>query len=245
MKILELKNLSLTLDGRKVLDELNMAFLKGKTYTIVGPNGAGKSTFAYTIMGLTGYKNIDGDIIFEGKSIKNEGISERAKKGITLGWQEPAKYEGLSVKKFIMVSAKEKSAETAKQVLRKVGLNPDDYLNRALDKTLSGGERKKIELASILAMRPKLAIFDEIDSGIDISSFEKIFESIELLKSYGAAVILITHNLEMIKWAEHSFLICGGKLVEEGDADKIYPYFGKECFTCSHKNIPKPTQNEI
>lgn len=239
MKILELKNLSLTLDGKKILDELDMSFLKGKIYAVVGPNGAGKSTFAYTIMGLANYKNTSGDIVFEGKSIKNESISKRAKRGITLGWQEPAKYEGLTVKKFIMVSAKEKNIETAKRVLEKVGLNPNDYLNRALDKTLSGGERKKIELASILAMKPKLAIFDEIDSGIDISSFGKILESMKLLKSYGAAVILITHNLEIIKWAEHSFLICGGKLIEEGSADKIYPYFGKECFVCSHKNIPK------
>jgi len=238
MGILELNNLKLALNGRNILNGLDMEFWEGHVHAVVGPNGAGKSTLAYTIMGLEGYRNIEGDIIFEGNSIKKMGIAERAKKGITLGWQEPARYEGLTVKQFIMASSAEKSIEAVEDALRKVGLNPEEYMSRAVDKTLSGGERKKVELASILAMKPKFVMLDEPDSGIDVSSLEKIFEGIKLLKSYGSTIVLITHSLAVMKQAEHAFLMCGGKLVEKGGIDKIKPYFEKECLPCEHKNLP-------
>jgi len=238
MGILELNNLKLALNGRNILNGLDMEFWEGHVHAVVGPNGAGKSTLAYTIMGLEGYRNIEGDIIFEGNSIKKMGIAERAKRGITLGWQEPARYEGLTVKQFIMASSAEKSIEAVKDALRKVGLNPEEYMSRAVDKTLSGGERKKVELASILAMKPKFVMLDEPDSGIDVSSLEKIFEGIKLLKSYGSTIVLITHSLAVMKQAEHAFLMCGGKLVEKGGIDKIKPYFEKECLPCEHKNLP-------
>jgi len=238
MGILELKNLSLVINGRKILNDLSMDFQEGHVHAVIGPNGAGKSTLAYTIMGLEGYRNIEGDIIFEGESIKGMGIAERAKKGITLGWQEPARYEGLTVKKFIMASSKEKGIDEVKDALIKVGLNPGEYINRAVDKTLSGGERKKVELASILAMKPKFVMLDEPDSGIDVASLEKIFDGIRLLKSYGSTIILITHSLAVMKQAEHAFLMCGGRLVEKGSIDKIEPYFEKECLPCEHKNLP-------
>lgn len=239
MGILETKNLTLNLNGRKLLDNISINFWKGHIHAIVGPNGAGKSTLAYTIMGLDGYRGIDGDIIFERESIKNMSIFERARKGITLAWQEPARYEGLSIKKFIIASAKEKGISEVRDALMKVGLNPNEYMDRALDKTLSGGERKKIELASILSMKPKFVMLDEPDSGIDVASLEKIFDGIRLLKNYGSTVVLITHSLTVMRQAEHGFLICGGKLVEKGGIDKIYPYFEKECLPCEHKNIPE------
>lgn len=238
MGILELNNLKLALNGRNILNGLDMEFWEGHVHAVVGPNGAGKSTLAYTIMGLEGYRNIEGDIIFEGNSIKKMGIAERAKRGITLGWQEPARYEGLTVKQFIMASSAEKSIEAVEDALGKVGLNPEEYMSRAVDKTLSGGERKKVELASILAMKPKFVMLDEPDSGIDVSSLEKIFEGIKLLKSYGSTIVLITHSLAVMKQAEHAFLMCGGKLVEKGGIDKIKPYFEKECLPCEHKNLP-------
>ena len=238
MGVLETRNLSLKLNGKTILDKLNIDFWKGHVHAVVGPNGAGKSTLAYTIMGLDGYRNIEGDIFFNGVSLKNKGVAERAKMGITLGWQEPARYEGLTVKQFIIASAKEKKVETVEEVLSKVGLNPEEYINRAVDKTLSGGERKKIELASILAMQPSFVMLDEPDSGIDVASLEKIFEGIKLLKNYGATVVLITHSLTVMKQAEHAFLLCGGKIVEKGSISKIEPYFEKECLPCEHKNIP-------
>lgn len=235
--ILKLKNLSLTINGKRILNNISIDFWKNHIHAVVGPNGAGKSTMAYTIMGLNGYRNIEGDIIFEGESIKNLGIDERARKGITLAWQEPARYEGLSVEKFIIASAKEKSKRMVKEVLSKVGLG-EEYMKRAIDKTLSGGERKKIELASILAMKPKLVMLDEPDSGIDIASLEKIFDAIKLLKEEGTTVILITHSLAVLRQAEHAFLMCNGSVIDKGGVDKIAQYFENKCLPCDHKNLP-------
>ena len=189
-------------------------------------------------MGLDGYRDIEGEILFEDKSIKHLDVSSRARMGITLGWQEPARYEGLTVKKFILSSAKEKNLEVVVDSLRKVGLTPEEYMDRALDKTLSGGERKKIELASILAMKPRFVMLDEPDSGIDVSSLKKIFDGIKILREYGATILLITHSLEVMKQAEYAFLICGGKLVDEGGIEEIQPYFERECLPCDHKNLP-------
>jgi len=235
MEILELRNVSLKLNGKWILKELNATFQEGHVHAVVGPNGAGKSTLAYTIMGLEGYKNIEGDIMFDGESIKGLSITERARKGITLAWQEPARYEGLSVRKFLMASAGEKV--DVGDILQKVGLS-EDYAERAVDKTLSGGERKKIELASILAMKPKLVMLDEPDSGIDISSLEKIFEAIKMLKENGTTVILITHSLAVLKQAEHAFLMCNGVIVDKGSVEKIIPFFEGKCMPCRHKNMP-------
>ncbi len=235
MEILELRNVSLKLNGKWILKELNATFQEGHVHAVVGPNGAGKSTLAYTIMGLEGYKNIEGDIMFDGESIKGLSITERARKGITLAWQEPARYEGLSVRKFLMASAGGKV--DVGDILQKVGLS-EDYAERAVDKTLSGGERKKIELASILAMKPKLVMLDEPDSGIDISSLEKIFEAIKMLKENGTTVILITHSLAVLKQAEHAFLMCNGVIVDKGSVEKIIPFFEGKCMPCRHKNMP-------
>ena len=104
MGLLEIKNLTLELNGKKILDDLSADFWEGHIHAVVGPNGAGKSTLASTIMGLTGYRNFTGDMVFAGQSLRDKGIDERARLGITLGWQEPARYEGLKLKDFIRAS---------------------------------------------------------------------------------------------------------------------------------------------
>jgi len=239
MGTLEIKNLSLTLNGKRILDNVNIDFWGGHVHAIVGPNGAGKSTLASAIMGLEGYRDIEGEILLDGKSIKNLGIDERARRGITLAWQEPARYEGLTVKNFLRAPAKDKSDGSIRSVLSMVDLDPDEYLKRAVDKTLSGGERKKIELASILATRPKVVMLDEPDSGIDVASLERIFDAIKLLKSQDSTVILITHSLAVLKQAEHAFLMCAGKIMEKGRAEKLSRYFKDKCIPCDHKNVPE------
>jgi len=241
MGILELKDVSLKMNGKWILNGLNVSFQKGHVHAVVGPNGAGKSTLAYTIMGLEGYRNITGDIIFERESIKNMDVTERAKRGITLAWQEPARYEGLSMRKFLMASGKKVDVE---DILEKVGLDAREYANRAVDKTLSGGERKKIELASILAMKPKLVMLDEPDSGIDVASLEKIFEAIKMLKEDGTTVILITHSPAVLKQAEHAFLMCNGMMIDKGKVEKIIPFFEGKCMPCRHKNMPDLNEKE-
>jgi len=225
MGMLEIRNLSLSLNGHEILSELNLDLWEGYVHAVVGPNGAGKSTLAFTIMGLEGYRGFSGEIVFDGRSLHELSIDERARLGITLGWQEPARYEGLTVGKFVQVGSKEHNPEVTAELLAKVGLPPGRYMQRAVDKTLSGGERKKVELASLVAMKPRLVMLDEPDSGIDIESLRRIREAIGLLKEQGATVLLITHSLEVLSWAEHAFLLCCGRVVDKGNVDKIAGYF--------------------
>ncbi|MFO8133868.1 MAG: ABC transporter ATP-binding protein [Thermoplasmatota archaeon] len=238
MAILEIDNVTLAIEDKKILDGLSLDLWEGHVHAVVGPNGAGKSTLAFTIMGLEGYRDIEGDIRYDGESITSLAVDERARRGITLAWQEPARYEGLSVASFIRAGASDADSDTISEVLEQVGLAPDDYMDRAVDETLSGGERKKLELASILAMRPRLVMLDEPDSGIDVASLEKIFEGIDLLRGYGATVVLITHSMTVMQQAEHGFLLCGGQLVDKGRMETLLPYFEQECIPCGHKNVP-------
>jgi len=236
MGVLALENLRLKLGGKPILDGLSIDFWEGHVHAVVGPNGAGKSTLASVIMGLGGYTDIEGDIIFQDESIRDLSVDERAQKGITLAWQEPARFEGLPIRDFIRASARDKRDDIIRLALQSVGLNPDEYIDRAVDKTLSGGERKKVELASILVMKPKVALLDEPDSGIDIESIERIFEAVRLLKDGGTTVILITHSLAVLDQAEHAFLLCHGKLVDKGSAKKMKRYFEDNCLACDHKD---------
>ncbi len=238
MSLLVLENLRLSLGGKPILNNVSIDFWDGHVHAVVGPNGAGKSTLAATIVGLSGYTEIEGDIKFEGHSIRELGIDQRARKGITLAWQEPARFEGLRIADFIKASAHGNGVDVD-AILTQVGLNPDNYRKRAVDKTLSGGERKKVELASILAMKPKVALLDEPDSGIDIESIERIFDAVRLLKEQGTTVILITHSLAVLNQADHAFLMCHGQVVDKGTVGKIRHYFEDKCIPCDHKNVPE------
>ena len=245
MGILEVQNLTLTLDGQRILNNLSVDFWEGHIHAVVGPNGAGKSTFAYTLMGLNRYREFEGDILFQGESLKSLGVDERARRGITLGWQEPARFEGLSVELFIKAAAKDKSRESVYRWLEMMGLDPTTYARRAVDKTLSGGERKKVEMASILAAEPSFVIFDEPDSGIDVASLDNIFTALRLLKQQGATVALITHSMTVLNQAEHAFLLCGGKIVDKGSVEKISYYFKDNCLPCNHENRPVELMQEV
>jgi len=145
--LLELEDLTLTLGGRTLLDRVSLDVREGELHVLLGANGAGKSTLAYAIMGCAGYAPSAGRIRFAGSNIVDLPIHERARRGLALAWQEPVRFEGLSVADFLGIGAIEGNAA---RCLREVGLAPDDYLSRPLDKTLSGGERKRIELAAML-----------------------------------------------------------------------------------------------
>ena len=244
MGILEVKELTLKLNGKNILDNLTIDFWEGHIHAVVGPNGAGKSTFAYTVMGLNGYRHFHGDILFHGESLKQVRIDERARRGITLGWQEPARFEGISVETFLKASAKNTTQEYIEYILETVGLPPEVYAKRAVDKTLSGGERKKVEVASILATEPTFVMLDEPDSGIDVASLENIFSALSILKERGATVVLITHSLTVLNQADHAFLLCGGKLVDQGSVEKIRAYFENKCLPCNHENFPDQIEQE-
>ncbi|MBS3821068.1 MAG: ATP-binding cassette domain-containing protein [Bacteroidetes bacterium] len=236
--LLSIEDLCYAPGGTTILDGLSLDLWGGYTHAICGPNGAGKSTLAYTIMGLGAYRDVTGEIRLDGESIVDEPIDERARRGITLGWQEPARFEGLSIEQFILAGARGRDVDV-EDVMQKAGLSPLRYNGRAVDKTLSGGERKKVELASLLAMQPRLVILDEPDSGIDVDSLKRIREAIDILKrDGGSTVLLITHSDEVLSWAEHAFLMCCGKIVDKGVVDRIQPYFENRCIPCRHKNRP-------
>jgi Fe-S cluster assembly ATP-binding protein len=246
MGLLTLQDVKLTLNETQVLKGVSMDIWEGHVHAVVGPNGAGKSTLASVIMGLSGYTDIAGDIVFQGSSIRNKPVWERAQAGITLGWQEPARFEGISIKTFLYLSAahENKSDEAVADTLSRVGLDPEAYMTRIADKSLSGGERKKLELASILIMNPRLVILDEPDSGIDVESLNRIFDAVALFKKNGTTTILITHSATVLHHAEHAFLMCNGKIIDKGVTKKIEPYFENNCLPCEHPNAPITNESD-
>lgn len=242
MGILELDQVSLDLDGNRILNNLSLDIWEGHVHAVVGPNGAGKSTLAMTVMGLAGYEHHRGDIRFQGESIKGLSVSERAGRGITLAWQEPARFEGVGVSAFVAAGKPGAKSEEIDAALELVGLSPLRYRSRKVDKTLSGGERKRIELASIAIMKPKLVLMDEPDSGVDIEAVNFIFSVIRKLKDQGSTVLLITHSAEVLKQADHGFLLCHGHLMDKGPAKEMQAYFSGKCIPCTHRNAPEQSE---
>ncbi len=240
--LLELRDVTLELGGETIIDQVSLELWSGYIHAIVGPNGAGKSSLANTIMGLSGYRDHQGEILLEGEPISTLSVDERARRGLTMAWQEPARFEGLTVPAFISAGATDPSPNRQRWALELVGLDPDQYLRRAVDRTLSGGERKRIELASILLMKPKLVLLDEPDSGIDVDALNRIFESIGHLRDRGTTVLLITHSQAVLSQADHAFLMCCGRIMEKGRTRTIEEYFGERCMPCDHKNQPTPEE---
>ncbi len=238
MGILEAHGLTLEAGGKKILDDLSIDFWEGHIHALCGPNGAGKSTLAHTIMGLPGYERVRGEILFEGRPLRGLSVDARARLGITLAWQEPARYEGLTVRRFISAGRRDATEADLEHALHQVGLDPAVTLGRAVDKTLSGGERKRIELASILLLRPRFVLLDEPDSGIDVEALQRIFEAVRALKAAGATVVMITHSLTVLRQAEHAFLMCSGRLIDKGGVERIAGYFEGKCLPCGHINQP-------
>ncbi len=219
--MLKVENLRLVREGKEILKNVNFEIAQNEIHLVLGINGSGKTTLAQAIMGIY---PCEGRIIFEGKDITNLSVWERARRGITLAFQEPARFEGLLVKDYLMVSAKTKSMSKLEEIIKMVGL-PRSILFREVGENLSGGERKRIELASVLLMEPKLAILDEPDSGIDMLSFRLISEVIKRMKGMGTSVMLITHSEEMIDIADRATILCSGKVVASGEREEIKKLF--------------------
>lgn len=234
--MLQIENLKLILGGNPVIDDLSLNVERGEIQAVLGVNGTGKTTLAYIIMGVN-YLPDDGKIIFEGEDITKSPISQRAKMGITLAWQEPARFEGLSIREYLGLGNRLK-IEEIEDYLWAVGLPPSQFLNRAVDASLSGGERKRVELASVLAMKPKLAILDEVDSGIDVVSLPHIVNGIVKMKSLGSSVLLITHNEDTVQIADKVSVMCAGKIFKTGAPKEMCQWFKQNCQVCGHINVP-------
>jgi len=230
MPLLEIKNITYTAGDKKILDEFSLSIESSEVHALLGTNGTGKSTLAYVIMGCEGYKPASGEILFNGKTIDELKIHERAQLGITMAWQEPVRFEGINVKNYLTLKSKENDSA---RYLEMVGLHPELYLHRMVDKSLSGGERKRIELASILALHPKLALLDEPDSGIDMLSTQDIINVINVFKKNGSSVLLITHREEISLIADNASQMCRGKIVCSGNPEKVAEYYkSRKCLVC-------------
>lgn len=216
--------------GRKILDRVSISVAAGEVHALLGTNGTGKSTLAYVIIGCEGYKPTSGDILFEGRAIGELKIHERARLGITMAWQEPVRFEGISVREYLTLRNRELDPS---RFLELVGLQPELYLERMVDKSLSGGERKRIELASLLSLNPRLAILDEPDSGIDMLSIGDIINVIDAFRENGASILLITHREEVARIADRASLMCGGKIVYSGPPEIVTEYYkSRRCVVC-------------
>jgi len=230
--LLCVENLHLRREDRLILRGVNLRVASGQVYGLLGRNGSGKSTLAYTLMGCAGYVPQQGCILFAGQDITSLPINKRAQLGLTLAWQEPARFEGLKVRDYLALGMQGPSRRRMEEALEAVALSPSAYLDRPVDETLSGGERKRIELAAVYAMRPRLAILDEPDSGIDVLSLDDIAQLIRRMAAEGTTVLLITHRDEMVPVADAAALMCEGEIVRVGDPDDVRRYYARRCRPC-------------
>ena len=235
--MLELKNISFQVKDEtgslEIIDKVCLTVKDGKFIVITGPNGGGKSTLARLIMGIE--KPTSGQILFDGVDITNMSITERAKLGIGYAFQQPPRFKGMSVRKLMNLAAGEELSQfKCCEYLRKVGLCSKDYLDREVDASLSGGEVKRIEIATLMARSPKLAIYDEPEAGIDLWSFSMLVDSFKSMHdSIHDGVIIISHQERIMQLADEIIVIADGKVRTQGPRDDILPKlmgeFDREC----------------
>lgn len=225
--MLTLKNLSLTAadaQGRAdIVKNVSLDVEDGKFLVITGPNGGGKTTLAKLIMGLA--TPTGGQIFLDGEDITGLSITDRAKRGISYSFQQPPRFKGMKVSDLLTIAAgKALSHDEACSYLTQVGLCARDYLNRDVDTSLSGGEVKRIEIASLLAKNSRLMIFDEPEAGIDLWSFARLTETFrELHEKGGRTILIISHQERIIRLADEIILIANGEIAGRGTADELYP----------------------
>ena len=203
---------------------------------ISGPNGGGKTTLAKVIMGLV--TPTGGQILFNGQDITHLGITERAKLGISYGFQQPPRFKGITVRNLLTIASGDANLSKDKccKYLTQVGLCANDYLDREVDVSLSGGEVKRIEIATLLARGSELMIFDEPEAGIDLWSFARLTETFEQLrqrelatmiiishKQFGGSIIIISHQERIIQLADEIVVVGGGELKHRGSTEEIFP----------------------
>ncbi|HTG00246.1 MAG TPA: ABC transporter ATP-binding protein [Nitrospirota bacterium] len=229
MPLMEVNGLVFIAGQKRILNGLSMTIGEKEAHALLGTNGTGKSTLACLLMGCEGYVPSAGEIRFGGVLLNNMKIHERAKLGISMAWQEPVRFEGISVKDYLAL----KNGSDPSRCLEMVGLQPERYLDRMVDRRLSGGERKRIELASILSLRPKFAVLDEPDTGIDMLSIKDIMNVVAQFREAGTALLLITHREEIALIADRASEICQGRIVCTGNPAGVAEFYKeRKCLSC-------------
>ena len=233
--MLELKHVSFEVDGKKIVDDISIVIPDNQFSVITGPNGGGKSTLAKLIMGIE--QPTSGQIIFDGVDITNKSVDERAKLQIAYAFQQPPRFKGMSVRNLLSLAyGEELDEDVCCSYLSDVGLCSKDYLERDVDASLSGGEVKRIEIATILARQAKLSIFDEPEAGIDLWSFAKLVETFQALQAKSKqSIMLISHQERIMQLADEIIIIENGKIKEQGTRDEILPRLMSEFEPCEFK----------
>lgn len=230
--LLEIQNLNVDIEKKHVLGGVSLTVNPGETHVLMGPNGAGKSTLGYTIMGNPRYTVSGGKIFFDGEDITELGADKRAAKGIFLSFQQPLEVPGISLESFIRSALQQKTGERVKlfQFQKELKetmklLNMDEsYASRDLNVGFSGGERKKSEILQLLMLKPRLAILDETDSGLDVDAVRTVSKGIEeYQKRMNGALIIITHSTKILEslHVDHTHVLVKGKIIKEGDGTLV------------------------
>ena len=226
--MLELKSISYSVQESTgelgILKDISLTIDDHRLVVFTGPNGGGKTTLAKIIMGLA--TPTSGQIFWNGQDITSLDITSRAKLGISSGFQQPPRFKGLTVRNLLTLASGDKalSKDQCCQYLTKVGLCANDYLDREVDVSLSGGEVKRIEIASILARNSQLMIFDEPEAGIDLWSFSRLTETFEQIHATGGAtMIIISHQERIISLADEVVVVGDGTIRHRGSAEDILP----------------------
>lgn len=207
-----------------ILQGISLTIPEHKFVVVTGPNGGGKTTLAKAIMGIV--EPTGGQILWNGQDVTHMSITDRARLGISYGFQQPPRFKGLRVRDLLSMAAGNDSLtrDEACQYLTRVGLCAKDYIDREVDTSLSGGEVKRIEIATILARKSGLMIFDEPEAGIDLWSFARLTETFrDIHDRRDATLIVISHQERIIDLADEIIMISGGRIAKQGPKDRIFP----------------------
>ena len=226
--MLELKNIAFRAENEsgtvQIIRDISLHIDAQKFVVITGPNGGGKSTLAKLIAGIEPLT--EGSILFEGEDITGLSITDRAKRGIGFAFQQPVRFKGLTVLDLLRIAAgKTITVSEACEYLSEVGLCAKDYIHREVNASLSGGELKRIEIATILARDVKLAIFDEPEAGIDLWSFQNLIRIFEKMRESagGRSILVISHQERILNIADEIIVLADGKIIKQGPKDAVLP----------------------
>lgn len=230
--MLELIDICFFRNNKKILNNINLKIENNSFIAITGPNGSGKSTLAKIIMGIE--KQDSGKILFNGQDITDLTIDERAKLGISFAFQQPVRFKGITIYDMLKIAANKKlTKQDACSTLRVVGICAEDYLNRELDNSLSGGELKRIEIATVLLRNSTLNIFDEPEAGIDLWSFNNLITIFKNMHaSLSSTTLIITHQERILNIADKIILIKNGKIDYFGDRKNVIDSICNNCNAC-------------
>lgn len=222
--MLEIKNLNYIIKDqnqeKKILQNIDLAFNNNKIYVITGQNGSGKSTLLKIIMGII--HQSQGDVFYDGKNISNLSIYERSKLGISFAFQQPVTFKGIKIKDLLNIASEEKlNLAGMCEILSKVGLCAKNYIDREINDKLSGGELKRIELATVLARKAKINMFDEPEAGIDLWSFENLTT---LFKDMDNSInIIVSHQRKILEIADEIIVMKDGEILLKGEKNDVLP----------------------